>query len=158
MIHTFEGTLESAGGPGAWTTLTLPEDVAKELGARRSLAVRGTIDGHPFRSTVMPWGGGGFYLVVNRDVRTAAGVGPGDKVTVTLERDDAPREVEPPEALVAALAGSSVAAKTWERLPPSARKQYAEWIADAKSEETRERRVAKAIELLEQGKRLKGGR
>jgi len=157
-MHTFEGTLESAGGPGAWTTLTLPEDVAKELGARRSLAVRGTIDGHPFRSTVMPWGGGGFYLVVNRDVRTAAGVEPGDKVTVALERDDAPREVEPPDALVEALAESSVAAKTWERLPPSAKKQYAEWIADAKSEETRRRRVAKAIELLEEGKRLKGGR
>ena len=157
-MHTFEGTLESAGGPGAWTTVTIPDDVAQALGARTRVAVRGTIDGHPFRSTVMPWGGGGFFLVVNREVRDAAGVGPGDKVSVTLERDDAPREVEAPEALVEALAGSSRAAETWGSLPPSARKQYAEWIAEAKGEETRQRRVSRAIELLEEGKRLKGGR
>lgn len=157
-MHAFEGTLESAGGPGAWTTLTVPEDVSKALGGRGRVRVRGTLNGHPFRSTLMPWGDGTFYLVVNRDMRTAAGVGRGDKVTVTLERDDTPTAVEAPEILVEALARAPAAAETWERLPPSAKKQYADWIAEAKTEETRQRRVARAIELLAEGKRLKGGR
>jgi Bacteriocin-protection, YdeI or OmpD-Associated/Domain of unknown function (DUF1905) len=118
--------------------------------------VRGTINGHPLRSNVMPWGDGRFYLLVSRDVRTAAGVGPGDEVAVTLERDDAPREVETPEALAEALAQSPAAAEGWEKLPPSAKKQYADWIAEAKREETRQRRLAQAIELIAEGKRLRG--
>jgi hypothetical protein len=155
-MHTVKGKLESTGGPGAWTILPLPENVSKALGSRSTVRVRGTIDGRPFRSTAMPKGDGTFYLVVNKQMRAAAGVEPGDTVSVELERDDSPRELELPDALADALARSSKAAERWEELPPSAKKQYIDGIASAKTDATRERRVSQAIDRIKAGKRLRG--
>jgi len=155
-MQEFEGKLETAGGPGAWTTITLPRRVASMLGPGSSVAVRGTIAGHPFRSNAMPRGDGTSYLVVSKAMRSAAGVAAGDRVTVALERDDRPRELELDTTFAAALRRSRRATTGWEALPPSARKQYASWIADAKTDATRERRIAKSIELIGEGKRLRG--
>ena len=64
----------------------------------------------------------------------------------------AKRDVEVPEALSAALKKNKVAAKCFEAMSPSCRREYAEWIADAKRDETREKRVTTAIEWIAEGK------
>ena len=95
---------------------------------------------------------GEFLLGLSRAVRQAAGAEAGDTVKVELELDTAPREVVVPEALARALAEDSVAGAAFEGLAYSHRKDYARWIDEAKREETRERRVAQAVEMLREGR------
>lgn len=70
---------------------------------------------------------------------------------IEIERDDAPREVDVPAELSAALAKDAEAAGVFDSLSFTHRKEYARWIAEAKKEETRERRVTKAVEMLREG-------
>ena len=84
----------------------------------------------------------------NADTRAKTGRGGGDEVEITLEHDTAPRTVEMPEALAEALADDAGAAAAWEKLPPSAQKEHARQIDDAKTDETRERRIAKIADAL----------
>jgi uncharacterized protein YdeI (YjbR/CyaY-like superfamily) len=85
--------------------------------------------------------------------REAAGIEVGDPVEVVLERDDAPREVEVPVALATALARDDATRRAFESLPFTHRKEYAQWIAEAKRAETRDRRVEKALSMLRDGVR-----
>jgi uncharacterized protein YdeI (YjbR/CyaY-like superfamily) len=73
-------------------------------------------------------------------------------VEVTVELDTAPREVVVPEALAAALASDAAARAAFDGLAFTHRKEYARWIAEAKREETRARRVEQALERLRAGK------
>jgi uncharacterized protein YdeI (YjbR/CyaY-like superfamily) len=98
--------------------------------------------------------GGEFLVGLNRAVREAAGVEAGDVVEVSLELDTGPRKVQVPEALAGALASDAEAQAAFDRLAFTHRKEYARWIAEAKRDETRERRVAQAIQLLREGKKL----
>jgi uncharacterized protein YdeI (YjbR/CyaY-like superfamily) len=84
-------------------------------------------------------------------VRQGAGVAAGDQVDVILELDAAPREVEMPPALAAALAQDAQARAAFEKLAFTHRKEYARWVAEAKREETRERRVQQALEMIKAG-------
>jgi len=95
---------------------------------------------------------GEFLLGLNRAVRQEAGVEAGDTVDVRLELETAPREVEVPQALTNALAEDPAARAAFDRLSYTHRKEYARWIAEAKRDETRNRRVAQALEMLRQGK------
>ncbi len=96
--------------------------------------------------------GGEFLLGLNREVRAGAGVQAGDDVDVTIELDVAPREVDIPEALAAALAADPHARASFESMAPTHRKEYARWIAEAKLDETRQRRVHQALEMIRAGK------
>lgn len=95
---------------------------------------------------------GEFLLGLYQEVRQGAGVQAGDEVDVTVELDDAPREVEVPEALTVALAADPQARESFERMAFTHRKEYARWIAEAKREETRQRRVRQALEMIRAGK------
>lgn len=142
----FTGTVEAArpGGSGGGAYVRLPDDVAASFGTRGQVRVKGTLNAVPYRSNLMPLGGGAFALGVHK----AAGVTFGDAVTVTVERDDEPREVVVPEELQAALDADAVARAAWERLAPSHRREHADAVAEAKRPETRARRVEKALEML----------
>jgi hypothetical protein len=139
----FEAVL---GEDGDRPLVAIPFDVREEYGQARP-PVRGTVNGHPFRTTVSVYGGVP-YLGFRREVREAAGVDLGQTVAIELERDDEPREVAPPPELAAALAADPEAAAAWERLSFTHRREHAEAIEGAKREETRRRRVEKALELL----------
>jgi hypothetical protein len=137
-------------GPAAAVILDDEAVAAVGEGAQR-FPVAATINGHTWRTTVTPMGGE-HLLGLNRAVRQAAGAEAGDTVDVLIELDTAPREVEVPDALAAALAGDPEAKRGFDGLSYSHRKEYATWIAEAKREETRDRRVAQALELLRAGK------
>lgn len=146
----FTGTVEAArpGGSGGGAYVRLPDAVAASFGTRRQVRVRGTLNGVAYRSNLMPLGGGAFALGLHKATREAAGVTFGDAVTVTVERDDEPREVAVPAELRAALDGDPAARAAWERLAPSHRREHANAVADAKRPETRARRVEQALAML----------
>jgi hypothetical protein len=126
--------------------VVVPFDVRAEYGQARP-PVRGTINGHPFRTTVAVYGGVP-YLGFRRELQEAAGVAIGDEVEIELRRDDEPRVVEVPEDLAAALAGDPELRAAWERLSFTHRREHVEAIEDAKREETRRRRIEQALALL----------
>jgi uncharacterized protein YdeI (YjbR/CyaY-like superfamily) len=98
--------------------------------------------------------GGEFLLGLDREVRAGAGgVAAGDDVDVALELDTAERTVEVPEALASALADDPHARGIFEGLAYTHRKEYARWVAEAKRDETRQRRVAQAVEMLKSGRK-----
>ena len=86
-----------------------------------------------------------------RTLREAAGAAVGDEVDVDIEPDDAPREVDLPLELAAVLNRDRKAARAFEQLSYTHRREYARWIAEAKRTETKQRRVAKAAEMLRRG-------
>ena len=139
-------------GPAAAVVLTDDQVAAVGEGAKR-FPVRATVNGYSWQTSVARMRGE-FLVGLNKEVRTAAGVEAGDTVSVVLELDTEPREVEVPDALAEALAGDDAARAAFDRLAFTHRKEYARWIADAKRDETRERRVEKAVEMLRGGETL----
>jgi Bacteriocin-protection, YdeI or OmpD-Associated/Domain of unknown function (DUF1905) len=139
-----------ARGPAAAVILDEEQVAAVGEGAKR-FPVVATVNGYQWRTSVVRMGGE-FMVGLNREVREGAGAEAGDTVELRLELDSAPREVEVPETLARALAGDSAAAAVFERMSFTHRKEYVRWIAEAKREETRERRVTQALEMLRQGK------
>ena len=130
--------------------VVVPGDPKAEFGGARA-PVAGTVNGTPFRGRLMVYGGA-TYLGFRKEIRDAAGgIGQGDDVDVEIERDDAPREVEVPEALASALAADPDARRVFDALAFTHRKEYAKWVAEAKKEETRARRVERALEMLRGG-------
>jgi hypothetical protein len=118
-------------------------------GAKR-FPVVATINGCTWRTSVTRMKGE-FLLGLNREVRDGTGAEIGDEVEVSVELDQAPREVEVPEALAAALAADPDASATFGRLAFTHRKEYARWVAEAKRDETRQRRVEQAVEMIRAG-------
>jgi hypothetical protein len=136
-------------GPAAAIVLDDEQVATLGEGAKR-FPVAATIGDFTWRGSVTRMGGE-FLLGMSKAVREGAGAEAGDTVDVLIELDTAPREVEAPEALATALAGDDVARASFERMSYTHRKEYARWIEEAKREETRERRVAKALEMLRAG-------
>ncbi len=144
-------TLEPRG-PAAAVILDDEQVAAIGEGAKR-FPVVARVNGFQWRTTVTRMRGE-FLLGLNRDVREGAGVQAGESVDVEVELDTAPREVEVPAALASALAADAAASKRWGSLAYTHRKEYARWVGEAKRAETRERRVARAIEMMREGETL----
>jgi len=137
-------------GPAA--AVILDDDQMAVIGeGPKRFPVRATINGYTWRTTVTRMRGENM-LGLNREVRSGAGVEAGDTVDVLIELDTEPREVEVPAALATALAQDAVARQAFDGMSYTHRKEYARWIEGAKREETREKRVAQALELLREGK------
>jgi hypothetical protein len=139
------------GEAGERPLVELPFD-AKERFGRARAPVRGTVNGTSFRTTVAVYGGRQ-YIGFRKELRDAAGIAIGDEVTVELELDDAPRTVEVPPELETAFAGAPEARAAFDALSYTHRREYATWVDEAKRDETRFRRAARAIELLQAGER-----
>ncbi len=150
--QTFRAKLISKGPGGGWTHVLIPFDVPQVFGTRGRVPVAGTLNGAPYRSSIMPEGDGTHYLNVTKALMAAAHTHPGDTVEVTMALDRAERIVEVPELLTQALAAHPAASAAFASLPYSHRKQYVDWILAAKREETRQTRTKKSIERLESPK------
>jgi hypothetical protein len=144
----FTTTVE-LGGKTA-TGMEVPAEVVTALGAGRKPAVRVTVGGHTYRSTVATMGGR-FLLPLSAENRTAAGVAAGDTVEVDVELDDAPRVVDVPGDLAAALDADPEARRRFDRLSYSHQRRHVLAVEGAKAEDTRARRVAGVVAALLDG-------
>ncbi len=150
-MGSLEITAELQGrGPAGAFVLTDEQVAAVGEGAKRFPPAT-TINGHRLRTTVTRMRGE-FLFGLSGAARQDASIEIGDTVTFTLELDQAPREVEVPPALAAALDGDPEAKRLFEALAYTHRKEYARWVAEAKREETRARRAEQAIEMLREGR------
>ncbi len=142
---TFDARLGGDEG-GDIPLVEVPFDVKATWGKARPPVVV-TVNGFSFRSTVSVYGGKS-YVGLRRDYREAAKVRLGDRITVTLALDEAPREVAVPKDFAAALKGQKGAAERWAKLSYSHQKEHVLAIEGAKKPETRARRIANALQLL----------
>jgi hypothetical protein len=129
-----------------------PFDVKEVFGTIARVPVRGTINGFPFRSSLMPMGSC-HYMAVNRTMREGACCKAGDIVTVVMERDTAPRVVTIPAVLKKALAKSKTAQANWKKYSFSNQKEMVLAITGAKQEETRARRLSRIVDIVTNGKK-----
>jgi hypothetical protein len=128
------------------TGIVVPDDVVAKLGQGKKPKVVVSLKGYSYRSTVAVMGGK-FMLPLAKEHRDKAGVKGGDKVEVTLEVDDAPREVEVPKDLAAALKKAGARA-AFDKLAFTHRKEHVRSIEEAKAAETRARRIEKAVAMV----------
>jgi Bacteriocin-protection, YdeI or OmpD-Associated/Domain of unknown function (DUF1905) len=145
----FHTTILQAGKTA--TGIRIPDEIVEGLGAGKRPPIRVTINGYTYRSTVAVMGGD--YMVgVNADNRAAAGVAGGQEVDVDIELDTAPREVAVPADFAAALTAEPEARRTFDKLSTSNKGWHTSQIEGAKSDETRQRRIAKSVAALREGR------
>ncbi len=145
----FRTTLISGGG--TTTGFEVPADVVEALGSGKRPAVKVTVNGYTYRNTVAVMGGT-YMIGLSAEHRAGSGLSAGDEIDVELELDTAPREVVVPPDLAAALEADPEAQRTWDGLSYSNRRFHAESIEGAKTDETRQRRIAKAVAVLHEGR------
>lgn len=145
----FRATIESSGKTAAG--IHVPAEVVAALGPSRKPAVRATINGFTYRSSVAVLGGE-FMLGIPPEFRAGAGVAAGDEVEVDLVLDTAPREVTLPPDFAEALRRDAAARRTFDGLSYSNKRRLVEPITAAKAPETRERRIARTVAMLHEGR------
>ncbi len=139
----FETTLSQMGNN---TGIVVPSEIVEALGGGKRAAVTVTVNGFTYRSTLAVMGGR-HLLPFSSDKRAATGLAGGDPIVVDLELDTAPRTVEVPDDLAAALAEAGVAA-AFDALAPSAKKAHVANVEGAKAPETRARRISAIVAKL----------
>jgi len=149
-MHEFDAEIRQGGMGGAF--VEIPFDVEQAFGRKR-VPVRATIDGVPYRGSLVRMGGACHMLGVVKDIRQQLGRDVGDVVHVTIEEDLEERTIDVPADLAAALQQDAAAAAFFEKLSFTHRREYVQWIEEAKKEETRRNRVVKAVAMLKEGKR-----
>ncbi|HEV2139541.1 MAG TPA: YdeI/OmpD-associated family protein [Nitrososphaerales archaeon] len=132
----------------------MPVDLAKQTGIKARLRVKGTIDAVPFKGTLLPSGSGRHFVVVKKEVRDRIGKTAGDVATVEFDLDTVPVRVPIPKDFDSALASAPKAKAEFQAMAPSHKKAYVTWIESAKAQETRTRRIAKAVAMILAKKRL----
>ena len=133
------------------TGVRVPEDVMTDLGGGRAPKVVATINDHRWRTSVATVSGSPM-VGVNADVRAATGVRGGDEIEIDLVVDTAPRTIDVPDDLARALDAEPAARRTFDALSYSNQRFWVESIAAAKSDETRQRRIDKAVATLREGR------
>jgi len=144
----FAAIIQDAGGGG--TFVEVPFDVEAAFGRKR-VKVKATIDGVPYRGSLVRMGKPCHIVGVLKEIREKIGKGPGDQVHVVVEEDTEPRLVEVPEDLRQALGADPDAGGLFDRLSYTHQKEHVEWVTEAKRPETRQKRILKAVEMLRQG-------
>ncbi|HEV3495722.1 MAG TPA: YdeI/OmpD-associated family protein [Actinomycetes bacterium] len=133
------------------TGIEVPDEVMDALGSGKRPAVKVTVNGYSYRSTVASMGGRSM-VSLSAEHRAGAGVAGGDEVEVDLEPDTAPREVTVPDDLAAALDAEPAARATFDGLSYSNKSWHVLQVTGAKTEETRQRRITRSVEALRQGR------
>ena len=131
------------------TMFRIPFDLKEAFGRARP-PVKVTIRGHTWRTTPGVYDGVG-YIVVNRSVKAATGVDAPDRVRVEMEIDTEPRTVRVPADLREALRADDAAWTAFQKLSFSHRREYVEWVGEAKRPDTRARRIAATVERAAEG-------
>ncbi len=149
MPETFRAVIQQTGKTACG--IEVPEAVVTALGGSKRPAVTVRLNDYEYRSTVAPMNGG-WWLGVNSEHREASGLRAGDEVQVTLALDTAPRELEIPAELAAALEADEVARTFFEGLSYSNKRVFTLSVEGTNNPETKARRVEKAIALMRGGR------
>lgn len=133
------------------TGIQVPDAIVERLGAGKRPPVRVTINGYTYRSSIASLGGK-FMLGVSAEHRKGAGVAGGNEVDVDIELDTEPRNVNVPPDFASALEADAKAKRFFEGLSYSKKQRFVLPLEDAKTVETRQRRIDKAISMLREGR------
>ncbi|GHN00110.1 hypothetical protein WSM22_15990 [Cytophagales bacterium WSM2-2] len=142
IIQRFDKQGEKTG----WTYIEISAAQAKKMnpGVKVSYRVRGKFDQHPFEKiAIMPMGEGSFILPLNAKIRKAIGKKMGDKLTVEMELDN--RQIQMSADFMACLKEDPEAMKFFKTLPGSHQRYFSKWIDDAKTMQTRTKRIVMAL-------------
>jgi hypothetical protein len=145
----FHTTIEQSGK--TTTGIQVPDEIVEALGAGKRPPVKVTINGYSYRSTVAVMGGR-YMLSVSAQHRAGAGVAGGDEVDVEIELDTAPREITVPDDFAAALDAEPDARRTFDSLSYSNKSWHVLQVEGAKTDATRQRRIAKSVGILKEGR------
>jgi hypothetical protein len=145
----FRTTIQTAGKTA--TGIRIPPEIIESFGAGKKPPVSVTINGYTYRSTVATVDGH-FMVGVSAEVREKAGVAGGDEADVDIELDTAPREVTVPLDFAAILDNDADAKRFFDGLSYSNKRRFVTQIEEAKTAETRQRRIEKAISMLREGR------
>jgi len=151
--YKFKATIQPGIGGGAG--VIFPYNVEQEFGARARVPVCATLQGVPYRGSLVKCGPEAHMLGVLKGIREQIGKGPGDAIEVALWRDEAERTVEVPPEFEKLMKKAGLFAG-FQKLSYTHRKEYCRWISEAKKEETRQTRLGKAIEMLKKGMKTPG--
>jgi Bacteriocin-protection, YdeI or OmpD-Associated/Domain of unknown function (DUF1905) len=149
----FTATIEQGDDAGEAAWIVFPYDLKETYGIGNLVPVVATFDGVEYRGSIAKMGPEPL-LLIRKDVRAQLGKAGGDTMQVKVTLDMSKREVEVPDDLQRALDEHPRAKAGFDGLSYSNRREYVQWLESAKRVETREARVAKAVELLAGGKRL----
>ena len=145
-MPVFTTVLSATGGNNVG--IVVPDDVVAGFGRGKRVPVLVTIDGgYSYRNTISSMRGQ-FLISFNAETRAATGKGAGDEISVKLELDEEPRTVEIPEPLAVLLSAEPQLLEAWNKLSYSKQRGHVEPIVAARGEDTRTRRVEKAIKAL----------
>ena len=145
--YRFEAAIQRSTGWGAF--VLFPHDTMAEFHRKGRVPVQALLGGLPYTGSLMPSAAGYHRLSVPREICTQLGKAPGDLIGIELWKDDAPRTVTMPEEFVRLLRKERLLAK-FEALSITRRKEYRNWIFSAKPDETRSRRMVKAMAILKE--------
>ena len=146
--YKFKAKIEAGDGGGAY--VLFPYDTVKEFGTRGKVHVKVTFDGVPDAGSLVKYGKPFYVLGMPKATREEAGKGPGATVEVVVWKDKEVRTVEVP-AQFENLMKKEGLLPVFKELSYTHRKEYCRWIVEPKNEETRMKRLGKAIEMLKKG-------
>ncbi len=153
--YKFKAQIQEARVGSGGAGVEFPFDVEAEFGTRGNVPVQATLNGVPYRGSLMNCGMERHTLGVLKSVRAKIDKGPGDTIDVVVWKDEEARTVEIPAFFKKLLKSEGLLAG-FEKLSFTHRKEYVRWIEEAKKEETRQNRVAKAIAMLRGGVKTPG--
>ncbi len=150
----FSAAIVQSDERGAGAFVLVPASVVEALGGGGRIPVECSFDGEPYRGSVVNMGAGPCIGVL-KSIREKLKKGRGDALNVCIRRDERERTVDTPLELADALAKDAPAKAHFDALSYSRKREYCQWVSQAKREETRKKRADEALLLLAQGKPLK---
>lgn len=137
-----------------WTFVRLPQKASGDLPSRGQVAVRGTINGHPFQTVLEPDGSFGHWMKIDRKLRQAAALSAGGTATLEIESaKEWPEPTVPPDLKTALAAAPQKIQDLWKEITPMARWEWVRWVNATQNPGTRKRRVDVSISKMKNGKR-----
>jgi len=151
--YKFRAVIQEGRGGGAF--VFFPFDVEKEFRTKGKVPINATFDTLPYKGSLMKYAYPQHLLGVPKAIREQAGKKIGETTEVVVWKDEEERVIVVPPELQKQMEKEKLV-PFFENLSYTHRKEYCRWITEARKEETRERRISKAIELLKKGVKTPG--
>ena len=144
MKYQFTATIYKFSSNPSFYCVDVPDEVSAHWGKRVMIPVVGLVNGHEWRSTLLPNGNNGHRMVLNGQIRKRAGVGLGHSVEISLQRDEISRDAVMPPLLEEALRENELL-NAFNALSRAKRNAALKWLESAKTTATWERRVESLV-------------